>query len=84
MFYSLLSAAVHPPMHIWVVDNCSPDSVLKQALDCLLAKRRKSKYLDNNTAWFSPASTRLCVSTMDRDSRRHLPHKPSHLPPNPP
>lgn len=83
MFYSLLSAAVHPPVHISVAENCSSNSVLKQALDCLLAKRRKSKYLDNNTAWFSPTSTRLCVSTMDRDNRQHLPPKPFHLPPNP-
>lgn len=71
-------------MHIWVVENCFPDSVLKQALDCLLAKRRKSKYLDNDTAWFSPASPWLCVSTMDRDSHQHFTPKPSHLPPKPP
>lgn len=36
-------------MHIWVVANCPPASVLKQVSDCLLAKRGKSKYLDKNT-----------------------------------
>lgn len=49
MFYSLLSAAVHLPVHIWAGANCSPASVLKQISDCLLAKRGKSKYLDSNT-----------------------------------
>lgn len=49
MFYSLLSTAVQIPVHIWAIANCSPASVLKQVSDCLLAKRGKSKYLDNNT-----------------------------------
>lgn len=77
MFYRLLCAAVHPPVHIWVVEKTAlPILCWNKPWTVCLQRGQKSKYLHNNTLWFSPASTRLCVSTMDRDSRQHLPPNP--------